>query len=154
MRNCTLAFTLMSLLAGNAVADALPPIANGTVALPMATFQIVDGIAFPEGDHVWIALAAAPIDRAVMRKDGRLDAMDIDRQKMHTLVLDLGPEGTGICVGVNVYDGELSSDSVCDEAFATAMGVQHIDGRVVGAATWKGDDGRQLELMFNLPVEK
>ena len=156
MRLLALAISLSALCAARiAAAEELPPIANGSLKLGSVEFKIVDGIAFAEGDITWIALSSSTLDRKAMKEDGRLDNSDVMRHSGNTAVLEVGAEGAGICVGLNVHEGDsLTSDSVCNEAFATAIGVQKLeDGRMAGASTWKGENGEHVTFMFNLPVE-
>ena len=138
-----------------AAAEELPPIANGSLKLGSVELRIVDGIAFTEGDVTWIALSSSTLDRKAMKEDRRLDNSDVMRHPGNTAVLEVGAEGAGICVGLNVHEGEsLTSDSVCNEEFATAIGVQKLeDGRMAGASTWKGEGGEHVTFTFSLPVE-
>ena len=149
--------TALSVLffAGASAAEEMPPIANGSLKLSSVEFKIVDGIAFADGDVTWIALSSSTLDRKAMKEDGRLDTFDVMRQPGNSAMLEVGAEGAGICVGLNIHEGEsLTSDSVCNEEFATAIGVQKLDdGRIAGASTWKGEGGEHVTFMFNLPVE-
>jgi len=146
---------LLLLAAGACQAGADVTMATGEFTLRNGKFSVSHGVAFETDGSLLIALSTAPFDLAAMHEDGRLDPMDISRHRGRTAILTLGEDGPELCIGIEIREaGSATSDAFCDVDLPPHLGIQRVDGRVMGAANWKDEAGNALRFGFNLPIEQ
>lgn len=135
-----------------ATAGAAEPPASGRFILEGEAFEVVDAIAYPDGDAVSVVVSNRAFDRKALAKDGKLDDFDVLRHVgdgVAAFTIEIGADGTLSGYGYNSDRGGGGGySSEMAEGFALS---RRETGHVAGSLRFEAEE-RSADLRFDLPV--
>jgi hypothetical protein len=140
---------LFALIAAVAFASPAWADAKGRVHIKNADFTIADAVAYKTDAGVEVALLSVPFDRQRASQDGKIDDMDVFRNRGASVTLKIGRDGSFNCLDWKFQGG----GSTCNGDLAMALKLTaNTADRIAGTFTLNAN-GDSADVTFDLKVE-